>query len=163
MKCCGDHHIWPNFSSFQFSRVNMKFAKCSPTLTMFFCLTNFRFFEMAKYWKNNLEIWSHWRKSDRVATYLSCFTRRCGNGKTRLGGSPGLVIMGDGSCSRGHGFESRHHLLDGHFFTFICCKNCIVCLEKIKNKWKEAGVGPFLKKWYCKTSDSQQCYLLTKS
>ena len=31
------------------------------------------------------------------------------------GGSPGLVVMGGDSCSRGHGFESKYHILDGHF------------------------------------------------
>ena len=24
----------------------------------------------------------------------------------------------------------RHQILDGHFFTFICCKNCNVCMKK---------------------------------
>ena len=32
-----------------------------------------------------------------------------------LGRSPGLVVMGGDSCSKGHGFESRHQILDGHF------------------------------------------------
>ena len=32
------------------------------------------------------------------------------------------------------------------FFTFICCKNCKVCLERPKINEKEAGVGPFFKK-----------------
>ena len=31
----------------------------------------------------------------------------------------------------------------GHFFTLICCKNCIVCLGGPKINEKEAGVGPF--------------------
>ena len=31
------------------------------------------------------------------------------------GGSPGLVVMGDDSCFRGHGFESQCCRLDGHF------------------------------------------------
>ena len=31
----------------------------------------------------------------------------------------------------------------GHFFTLICCKNCIICLKGPKIKEKEAGVGPF--------------------
>ena len=57
-------------------------------------------------------------------------------------GSPGLVVMGGESCSKGCEFKSRHHLLDGHFFTFICYKNCNV-FEKDENKWKEAGAGPF--------------------
>ena len=30
------------------------------------------------------------------------------------GGSPGLVVMGGGSRSKGRGFESRCHILDGH-------------------------------------------------
>ena len=31
------------------------------------------------------------------------------------------------------------------FFTFICCKNCIVCLKRPKINEKEAGVGPLKK------------------
>ena len=31
------------------------------------------------------------------------------------GGSPGLVVMGRDSPSEGHGFESQHRILDGHF------------------------------------------------
>ena len=30
------------------------------------------------------------------------------------GGSPSLVVIGDDSCSRGCGFESRRRILDGH-------------------------------------------------
>ena len=45
--------------------------------------------------------------------------------------------------SRGRRFESLCHILDAHFFTFICCKNCIVCLKRPKINEKEAGVGPF--------------------
>ena len=38
-------------------------------------------------------------------------------------------------------------ILDGHFFTYICCKNCNdVGLKRPKINWKEAGVGPFFKK-----------------
>ena len=33
------------------------------------------------------------------------------------GGRPGLVVMGGGPCSKGHGFESWQHKLDRHFFT----------------------------------------------
>ena len=32
-----------------------------------------------------------------------------------MGGSPGLVVMGGDSCSKGRGFESQHPMLDGHF------------------------------------------------
>ena len=38
------------------------------------------------------------------------------------GGSPGVVVMGGDSCYEGHGFESRQHILDEHFFTYVCCK-----------------------------------------
>ena len=55
------------------------------------------------------------------------------------------MVMADNSCSKDRGFESQRRILDGHFFTLICCKNCIVCLKKTVNKQKEAGVGPFLK------------------
>ena len=32
------------------------------------------------------------------------------------------------------------------FFTYICCKNCNVCLKRLKINEKEAGIGPFFKK-----------------
>ena len=65
-----------------------------------------------------------------------------------MGGSPGLVVIGDNSCSKGCGFESRHCILDGHLdiFTLIYGKNCTVCLKLPKINEKEAGVVPFLKK-----------------
>ena len=31
-----------------------------------------------------------------------------------MGGSPGLVVMGRDSRSKGRGFESRRRILDGH-------------------------------------------------
>ena len=39
-----------------------------------------------------------------------------------MGGSPGVEVMGVDSCSEGRGFESQRRILDGHFFTLICCK-----------------------------------------
>ena len=45
---------------------------------------------------------SHW-------AYCQCPGAKVTNG------SPGLMVMGDDSCSRGCGFESRHHILDGYF------------------------------------------------
>ena len=63
---------------------------------------------------------------------------------TALGGSPGQVVMGRDSLPEGRGFESWHRILDGHFFTYIRCKNCNhVCLKRPKINKKEAGVGPF--------------------
>ena len=35
--------------------------------------------------------------------------------KQNLGGSPGLVVMGGGSCSEGRGFESLHRIQEWHF------------------------------------------------
>ena len=57
----------------------------------------------------------------------------------RKGGSLGLVVIGDDSCLKGCGFESWRHILDGHFFTYICCKNCIVCLNRSKINEKGRG------------------------
>ena len=56
------------------------------------------------------------------------------------------MVMGRDSRSEGHGFESQHCILDGHFFTYNCCKNCNVRLKRPKINEKEAEVGPFLKK-----------------
>ena len=47
--------------------------------------------------------------------------------------------MGDDLCSRGRGFESGHHILDGHFFALTFCKNCIVCLKRPKIKKRVQG------------------------
>ena len=55
----------------------------------------------------------------------------------------GLVVMGRDSCPKGRGFESWHWILDGHFLTYICCKNCDVCFKRPKINEKDAGVGPF--------------------
>ena len=59
-----------------------------------------------------------------------------------LDGSPGLVVMGRDSRSKGRRFESQHSILDGHFFTNICCKNWNVCLKRPKINKKEVRSGP---------------------
>ena len=68
------------------------------------------------------------------------------NKREILGGSPGLVVMGGESRSKGRGFDSRHPILDGHFFTIFhklfVVKICNVCLKRPKINEKEAGVGP---------------------
>ena len=58
---------------------------------------------------------------------------------------------------KGHGFESQCHILDGHFFTLICCKNCIVSLKRPKINVNEAGVGPFLVEKSTLKAISSQC------
>ena len=52
------------------------------------------------------------------------------------------MVMGGDSRSEGLGFESRHRILDGHFLTYICCKNC--WLEKTENKQKRGLGWPIL-------------------
>ena len=59
------------------------------------------------------------------------------------GQEPWSSGYGEDSCSEGHGFESQHFKLAGHFSQFILLKN--VCLKRRKNE-KEAGDGPSLKK-----------------
>ena len=55
------------------------------------------------------------------------------------------ALVGDDSGSRVRGFESQHRILDGHFFTFVCCKNSIVCLKKAANKRKRGRGWPIYK------------------
>ena len=62
-----------------------------------------------------------------------------------MGGSPGLVVKGGDSCSKGRGFESWHRILEGHFFTYICCKN-VMLFEKNENKTIKEGGLAHLKK-----------------
>ena len=47
------------------------------------------------------------------------------------------------SCVR---ISAQHTGWNGHFFTLICCKNCIdVCLKRPKINGKEAGLSHFKK------------------
>ena len=65
---------------------------------------------------------------------------------SKMGGSPGLVVMGRDSCSKDSGFKSQHCMLDGHFFTYICCKNRNVFVWKDENKRRRGrGWQTFLK------------------
>ena len=59
--------------------------------------------------------------------------------------SPGLVVMGEDSVSKGRGFKSKHHILDGHFSYLFVVK--IACLfEKTKINKKESEMAHFLKR-----------------
>ena len=70
------------------------------------------------------------------------------------------MVMGGDSYPECRGFESLHRIMDGHFFTYICCKNCNdVCLKRPKINEKEAGVGPFLKKVQGNSSTNDCCKL----
>ena len=55
-----------------------------------------------------------------------------------------MVMRGD-SCSKGREFESQQHILDGHFFTYLCVVKFVMCVfEMTEINEKEARVGPFL-------------------
>ena len=58
------------------------------------------------------------------------------------GESPGLVVIGGGSCSKGHEFESRHHILDG-YFSHLFVVRIVMFFVKTKINEKEAKEGPF--------------------
>ena len=60
------------------------------------------------------------------------------------GGSPGLVVMGGGSCYKGREFESQYHMLDGHFFTYLFIVKFVMCVWKDENKLKRGQGGPIL-------------------
>ena len=57
------------------------------------------------------------------------------------------MVMGGDSCLESCGFKSRHRILDGHFFTYICCKNCNdVCLKEPKINYKRGPGWPIFKR-----------------
>ena len=60
----------------------------------------------------------------------------------RLGGSPGLVVMGGDSCSKGREFKSQHFILDGH----LVVVRIAMFIWKTKINEKEAEDGPFFLK-----------------
>ena len=61
-----------------------------------------------------------------------------------LGGSPGLVVMGGKRLTFQRSWVRFPAPYTGWtFFTFICCKNCKLCLKRPKINEKEAGIGPF--------------------
>ena len=74
------------------------------------------------------------------------------------GVSPGLIVIGRDSRSEGRGFESRHCILDRHFFAYICCKNSIVCLKRPKINKKRPGLAHFKKEVFVYQSAIQNCY-----
>ena len=62
-----------------------------------------------------------------------------------LGWSPGLEVVGGGSCSECCGFESQHHIPDGHFAHLFVVK-IVMFVWKDKNKWKRGRGWPIFKK-----------------
>ena len=61
------------------------------------------------------------------------------------------MVMGDGYCSRGCGFESQRHKLDGHF-SHLFVVNIVMWFEKMRINEKRPGLAHFKQK--------NQCFLL---
>ena len=86
--------------------------------------------------QSKLDHWQYWPMVNQLWLVI----------KGNMGGSPGLVVMGGHSCSKGSEFESLHHILDGHFFTYLFDVKFVMCVWKDENKWKRGRVWPILKK-----------------
>ena len=48
--------------------------------------------------------------------------------------SPGLVVIGGDSCSKGCEFETQHCIQVGHFFTFLFVVKICEVFEKDESK-----------------------------
>ena len=59
---------------------------------------------------------------------VTCKQTKKAKDKDYLGASPGLVVMGGDSCSKGREFESRQRTLDGHFFTYLFIEDFVFCV-----------------------------------
>ena len=115
-----------------FVEVNRIILKVSSKETISGFLKTFAANILWKWWTDVLTVFDDFSGPQRVE--LQC-------------GSPGLVVMGDDSCSKGCGFKSWRRILDGHdFFShWFFCKNCIICLKRTKLNKKRPGLA-FLKK-----------------
>ena len=142
------------WSKFQFVKNGQ-----SVSLFSYFLQTVYR-----KYWFNK---WCRWLDSNRgslesEATALPNFSLLWAVifVRQRLRGSPGLVVMGDDLYLKGHGFESRHCILDGHLFTLISCKNCIVSLKRLKNEKERRGLAHLKKtlRWCLPYNGEENCF-----
>ena len=54
----------------------------------------------------------------RLYPQAACYAYKVSNILSQ-GGSPGLVVMGGDSRTKGRGFESQHQILDGHYIFHI--------------------------------------------
>ena len=55
------------------------------------------------------------------------------------------MVTGGDPCSKGHEFESRHCILDEHFFTYLLVLKFVMCLKRLKYMKKRPGLA--LKKY----------------
>ena len=56
------------------------------------------------------------------------------------------MVMGGDTCSKGHEFESQHHILDVHFFTYLSVVKFVKFVLKDEINEKEAGWAHCFKK-----------------
>ena len=63
------------------------------------------------------------------------------------------MVMGGGLCFKGREFESRLHILDGHFFTYVFVVKFVMCLDRRKKMKKRPGLAHFFKKQIMRKSD----------
>ena len=77
--------------------------------------------------------------------------------KKLLGGSPGLVVLGDDSCLRGREFESQRLILDGHFSHWFVAKIVLFVWKDQKYTKRGRSWPVFLKKQFpsCENKNSQ--------
>ena len=69
--------------------------------------------------------------------------------------------MGGDSCSTGCEFESRHRILDGHYFTYIFVVKFVMCLKRRKKLKRVRGWHIFLKKSLTKQCQNRQTKYLS--
>ena len=74
---------------------------------------------------------------------LLCLIKTCALDRSHRSEDVSKTLLGLGGYGRE--FESRHHILDGHFHTHICWKNCNVCLKRRKYMKKRPGSAQFWK------------------
>ena len=95
--------------------------------------------------QNRLDHWKMWKNclllNETPQKEASSVPKNC----ECKGWSPGQVVMGGDSCTKGREFKSRHHILDGYFSHLFVVKNIVMRVWKDKNKLKK-GRAHFLKK-----------------
>ena len=138
-----------------------------PWSGQWWCKLNWKGQKLTKHFtivKSHCYKWNKVRLKLQFISGVVCRLERCNKVKSKcviehknglklswVGGSPspGLVVMGGDSCSKGRGFESRRRILDGHnIFSHIFVVKIVMFVWRDKNKWKRGREWPifFIKK-----------------
>ena len=133
---CGFQQVWPDLAKFLFN-----FSK------VFDKIVNLLRQNVRAIIQKFIVVYGQILK-DFISHLVTLAPTSCeGNLRFNSGGSPGLVVMGEDSCSRGHGFESQRHILDGHYIFHIdLLKKFYSLFEKTETKWKRPVLTHFFKK-----------------